>query len=212
MDTERHFRIDLHVHTKRYSPCAETLDPEELGEEMVRKGLSGLVLSEHDEMWSKEEVRELTGPFSDAIKIYRGVEISSCDGHFVVIGLNDLAGLQPGVSIEKIIAVAQLQNAAVILAHPQRNVKKTCGGAGQVHWPSGINAVEVMSTLTKNENEIVAREIAAKSNWSMVAGSDAHSLANVGATYTVFDQFPENEKELARMIISGRGLARRRKP
>ena len=53
------FAIDLHLHTRRYSPCAELVPPEEIASSARRAGLSGVVLTDHDVLWSIEETKEL---------------------------------------------------------------------------------------------------------------------------------------------------------
>ena len=78
-------RIDLHVHTRRYSPCAEALDPDHLPERLESLGLDGLVITEHDHLWSTEDIEYLNRRMRHG-RIYRGVEVSSRNGHFIVIG------------------------------------------------------------------------------------------------------------------------------
>ena len=196
------WRVDLHVHTRRYSPCAELLDPEQLPKVMVERGLHGVVITEHDVLWSPEEItalsRDLKGSF-----IFRGVEISSCNGHFIVIGLDGLEDLGPGVSAQRISRVAKEQGAAVIWAHPQLKYRQMVKPLKLCDIPSGIDAVEVVSTATCGELSEAARAYARDLACGMVGGSDAHILDHVGKAFTVFDRMPVDEKELAAAISNG---------
>jgi predicted metal-dependent phosphoesterase TrpH len=196
------WRVDLHVHTRRYSPCAELLNPELLPKAMAERGLYGVVITEHDSLWSAEEIAELNRDLNGH-RIFRGVEISSRNGHFLVIGMDALGDLKPGVSAEGIISVAREHGAAVIWAHPQLEYRqivqplRTCG------LPDGIDAVEVFSTATHGEQSATAKAYARDLNCCMVGGSDAHVLDHVGKAFTAFDHMPRDEKELAAAIRSG---------
>lgn len=196
------WRVDLHVHTRRYSPCAELLDPEQIPVVMAELGLHGVVLTEHDILWPEAEVAALNRGLK-GFRIFRGVEISSCNGHFVVIGLDDLDGLQPGVPAKRILQVAGEQGAAVIWAHPQLEYRQMVEPLKSCEIPNGIDAVEVVSTSTCGEQSDAARAYARNLACGLVGGSDAHILDHVGKAYTVFDRLPGNEKELADALKNG---------
>lgn len=203
------FRIDLHVHTNRYSPCAETLDPEKLGQATSDVGLDGLVLTEHDAMWTEEEVQVLKQKIGHKVKIYRGVEVSSIDGHFVVIGLKDLSDIQVGISAMELFTITRKENAAVILAHPHRSGCCSKPFPENINWYKYVDAVEVASTSTYGQHEVNAHRLATETGLSKVAGSDAHCLARVGHTYTEFNFLPADELVLAAAIKKKAGIPKR---
>ena len=196
------WHVDLHVHTRRYSPCAELLDPAQLPRVMAERGLQGVVITEHDVLWPAEEIAALNRDLNGS-RIFRGVEISSCNGHFVVIGLEALEDLQPGVPAKRILQVARAQGAAVIWAHPQLEYRQMVEPLKSCDIPNGIDAVEVVSTATCGEQSEAARAYARDLACGMVGGSDAHILDHVGKAYTVFDRMPKNENELAAALIDG---------
>ena len=200
--------IDLHIHTRRYSPCAESLDPQHLPALLPRMGVSGIVITEHDHLWPRRDIdalnRELT-----AGRIYRGVEVSSRNGHFIVIGITSMAGITPGISARALIQTARSQDAAVILAHPHVHYSQTRCPLDVLEMPAGIDAVEVASTITVGEAAEYARECATHLGCAMVGGSDAHALSQVGRTFTFFSTLPADESELADAIRNGRCAAGR---
>jgi len=49
-------RFDLHTHTNRYSGCARAT-PQEMMEGAIRQGLDGVVITEHDTIWSEGEIK-----------------------------------------------------------------------------------------------------------------------------------------------------------
>lgn len=200
--------IDLHVHTRRFSPCAESLDPQLLPAVLSRLGVSGIVITEHDHLWPRRDIEALNRDLP-AGRIYRGVEVSSRNGHFIVIGMKTMAGIEPGVSARALIQTARSQNAAVILAHPHVHYSQTRCQLDVLEMPAGIDAVEVASTITIGEAAEYARECAEHLGCAMVGGSDAHALSQVGRTFTFFSTLPADESELADAIRNGRCAAGR---
>jgi len=197
--------VDLHVHTRRHSPCAELLDPHALGPAMRERGLSGVVLAEHDALWDPEELAELRGGLGDDLRLYRGVEVSCAEGHVVVIGLDSLVGLEPGIAAADLVAAAHLDGAVAILAHPYQPV---VGGAKRPEldrFPDTLDAVEVASSMTRGDFTQRAKRLAFRRGWAAVAGSDAHALEHLGDAYTRFPSLPISELHLARMITAGLG-------
>ncbi len=195
-------RIDLHVHTRRYSPCAEAIDPEQLHRVMAQAGLRGLVITEHDQLWTVEEIAQINRKLKNS-RIYRGVEVSTRNGHFVVIGLDAMDGIRAGISVEELMKRSQGQQAAVIWAHPLLNYSNTPEPLPVEKMPAGIHAIEVASGMTNGSNADKARAIAKRMGWSQVGGSDAHCLSQVGSVATLFARLPKDEKDLARAIKIG---------
>lgn len=193
------FSIDLHVHTRRFSACAEGLDPERLPDIIHRKQLDGLVITEHDHLWPQEDINTLNRRLSYG-RIYGGVEVSSRNGHFVVIGLETMDGISPGMDLPSLVRCAHAQQAAVIWAHPFLSYGNTPEPSDLQHLPVGIDALEIISSLTTDSQTTDARHLAGKMEWTEVAGSDAHTLARVGCAATLFESLPDNEKHLARAI------------
>ncbi len=202
------FRVDLHVHTRRYSPCAELLDPRLLENQIHKRGLYGVVITEHDALWRKREIESLNKGLGD-IRIYRGVEVSTESGHFVVIGLDSMNGVAPGISVKDLIEKAKRVDAAVILVHHHLVYSNIRNPIPAMEMPDGVDAIEVASTATVGEKAADASRLAKLRGWTEVAGSDAHALDNVGETFTAFAEPFPNEKELARAIIEGRALPMR---
>ena len=81
-------KVDLHVHTSKYSPCGVS-SPEEMVGAAIASGLDAIVLAEHDYMWDEAELADLQGRFP-GIKIFAGIEVSiDAAEHIVVIGVPD---------------------------------------------------------------------------------------------------------------------------
>ena len=196
-------RIDLHVHTNRYSACAPTLSFDDLRSLLDQRYLEGIVVTEHDVQWSSQEVAAANRQLKHG-RIYRGVEVSSAHGHFVVIGLRALNGINPGIAAPALVDQATRQQAAVIFVHPHVTYAQIRTPLALTAMPSGIAAIEVASSATRGNDAAAALKAGRLMNGTAVAGSDAHAVTRVGCCYTVFDHLPEDEAALARAIIDGR--------
>lgn len=193
------FAIDLHVHTRRYSPCAELMREEHLADRGRQAGLAGLVVTEHDALWRPEEMRALQAR-ADGFRLFRGVECTAEGAHLVVIGLEHLGPLSRGASVDAVVDHARSQGAAVILAHPYRD-------ADPERLPvARVDAVEVGSTSFSVDEARRAEELADRFGKPGVAASDAHHPSRIGWAWTSFPRLPTDEADLARMIREGSGV------
>lgn len=197
------YRVDLHVHTNRYSPCAEGLDPAALVGCLGPTRLQGLVITEHDHLWPPAEIAAMNRLVTHG-RIYRGVEVSSCNGHFIVIGLDRLPPPPAGISVLDLMDYLRTSDAAVIWAHPYLNYDSTSTALGADRMPRQIHAVEVASSVTIGEETRRAQSLAICRGWAAVGGSDAHTISQVGYAYTLLTELPPDEKALAHAIRQGR--------
>lgn len=193
------FRVDLHVHTGRYSQCAEFVDPYQIAATAVKAQLSGVVITEHDILWEEEET-ELLKRSSAGIRLYRGIEVSASGCHLLVIGIDDAGALHRDISMAEVVAYAHRYQAAVILAHPYRDDADPECLPVQL-----VDAVEVGSTSFSAEEARRSVQLAQRFGKPVVAGSDAHALSRIGWAWTNLPALPANETELAAAIRSGLG-------
>jgi predicted metal-dependent phosphoesterase TrpH len=195
-------RVDLHVHTRRYSPCAEGLDPAQLADCLAPARLHGMVITEHDHLWSWDEITALNrlSPYG---RIYRGIEVSSCNGHFILIGLDRQPPPPAGISVRDLLDYLHPSDAAVIWVHPYLNYGSTSAALTADMMPQGIHALEVASSITIGEQSRHAHSLAHRRGWAAVGGSDAHTIGQVGCAYTLLRELPADEKALAHAIRQG---------
>jgi predicted metal-dependent phosphoesterase TrpH len=194
------FAIDLHVHTRAHSECAELMPPEALPDAVRARGLSGVVIAEHDAMWSAEEMAAVASALGPDRRVYSGIEVTSAEGHIVVIGLRGMSGVEKGMTVAKLAQLAARDGAALILAHPHRDRPSPYEVV-----PPGLHAIEVCSSSTHGEATSRALALAESHGLHRVAGSDAHAPRSVGSCYTLFHALPASASELALMIRAGLG-------
>lgn len=200
--------LDLHVHTRWGSECAELLDPESLPGAMTACGLDGIVITEHNTLWPKKEIARLNRGLTGR-RVYGGMEVSTATHHFVVIGLNAMDGIHEGMSATQLRRITRTHHAAMILAHPLED-RAAHGRDALCRLTVTPDAVELGSAVACRHHEARIRQWGRENGVHLVAGSDAHCIENLGRTVTAFPHLPDSEEELARMIQNGLGRPVRR--
>ncbi|MFH1625957.1 MAG: PHP domain-containing protein, partial [Pseudomonadota bacterium] len=107
--------IDLHIHTKRLSPCSD-MDPEEAATEAKKIGLDGICFAEHNKVWDPAEVLSIEE--KSGISIFHGVEVDTTEGHVLVFGLH--RGFQGITPVEDLRRMVEEVDGFMIAAHPFR--------------------------------------------------------------------------------------------
>jgi hypothetical protein len=175
-------RIDHHVHTTRYSPDSD-IRPHQLIEAARAAGLDGVVITEHDEQWTTDELAELSRQ-ADGLVVLSGVEVSALEGHFLVYGLPDLDGIGPGIALGELIAEADRHGAAVVAAHPYRWGQDFDAIADE--HAAGLAGVELVSNNVTPETRALTEEVASRLRLATTGSSDGHQPEVVGCYFTEF--------------------------
>ncbi len=199
-------KIDLHVHTNPRSKCSN-IKPGELIKEAVAIGLDGFCLTEHQVLWSVDEVAELAA--ESGIRIFRGNEITTAQGDVLVFGLEkDIQGIIPLQMLKKEVDAA---GAFSILAHPFRGFK-VFGMADlsmSVEQAAGkkalqfVDAVEIRNGKVSPLDNEMAEKVAEQLGLPGTGGSDAHNVDDLGKWVTVFNKDIEDEIDLINELRSG---------
>ncbi|MCP4750773.1 MAG: PHP domain-containing protein [Proteobacteria bacterium] len=200
-------QIDLHVHTRPRSQCSY-IDPEDLVREAVRIGLDGFCLTEHQVLWSTDEVEELAR--GAGIKIFRGNEITTAQGDVLVFGLEkDIQGV---VTIQELRQEVEAAGAFSILAHPFRgfktfgisDLKMSVEQASKKKALGFVDAIEIRNGKVTDQDNGMAEQVAERLGLPGTGGSDAHNVDEVGKCVTVFEREIQNESQLAEELKAGR--------
>ena len=172
-------KIDMHVHTK-YS-LDGTGEPFEFVNNARKIGLSGIAITDHNEIKGALEAREFIKGTKDFLVII-GEEISTDRGH--ILAYNIRKKVERDLTPEETVKRINDQGGFAVVAHPDR-------------FPSGIKkemipglevaGIEVMNGATVAFKNNAARILALKLGKGMLGGSDAHAPKKIGATYTVFE-------------------------
>lgn len=178
-------RIDLHVHTRLYSPCS-IIDPDMVVKQAIRAGLDGLVLTEHYRQWTPGELQGLLQRVGEPnFLLLAGFEYGSNQGDILIYGLPDKEannfprGLAPGDAVKRAHALGGI----CVAAHPTRAGM----GFDERIFNIPFNAIEVKSVNLKEHEQRLALQLAKNLDLSPVASSDAHQVRDIGRYATEFE-------------------------
>jgi hypothetical protein len=168
------FTVDLHTHSRffhvgsgptRYDPIGLRLNA---AAARIR-GLDALAVTNHDYTYSAETT----------VSTLPGVEVSTTDGHVLVVGPDPPSRTTPGAwTPAETVERAHERGCVAILAHPFRNSTARESDAD-------FDAVELNG---KNPDHVArTRELANERGLPLVGGSDAHYPIEVGRAYTRID-------------------------
>jgi predicted metal-dependent phosphoesterase TrpH len=175
-------KFDLHLHTSRHSPDS-IMAPQLMVRRAREIGLDGVVITEHDWLWTEQELDELRAE-ADGLVVLAGIEVSTKQGHFLVYGVTDPFAVPNGIGVAELCREVHRQGGAVVAAHPYRwnqpfdDILKT-------EHPD-LDGLELMSN---NMDGDVRRRAAALNGRLKLAGlgnSDAHRVETLGCCYTEF--------------------------
>ncbi|HOJ51179.1 MAG TPA: PHP domain-containing protein [Syntrophales bacterium] len=204
-------KIDLHVHTRRYSDCAFTR-PEDIITRALEEGLDGIALTEHGVRWPDQEFSQLLAlAKTHNLLLINGQEIYTTDssgrmeGEFLVFGIG--RSLTGNYRAEELIDLVHGEGGIVIAAHPyklSRNGKMHYYGAGDRLEYLPVDAVEHFHPDHNERARGKVEKIMRKRGLPGTGGSDAHVARAIGLCYTIFEVDIASEQELIEEIRAGR--------
>jgi predicted metal-dependent phosphoesterase TrpH len=183
--------IDLHCHT---SASFDSLAaPEAVVKAAAERGLTHLVISDHDRIDGALRAREAAPP---GLTVIVGEEIKTADGDLVAAFLTE--AVPPGLPARDAIAAVRAQGGLVGIPHPfdrfrgsMLNDPKLEAIAPLVDWVEAHNA----RVVGGKGNELAAA-FAREKGLPGVAVSDAHSVLEVGVASTALDGDPSTPEGL----------------
>lgn len=180
---------DLHLHT---TASDGTATPREVLEWVRdRTDLSVVAITDHNTIDGALEAAELAKHGEYRVEVIVGQEVESADGH--IIGLWTPERVPIGMSAEETVAAIHEQGGFAVAAHPFAprwwHKHGLCRGEVEIYDSVAFDGFEIANStpLLFNANplarmyyEVNRRRLAA------TGGSDAHILAAIGSSRTVF--------------------------
>ena len=190
--------IDIHVHSS-VSPCSR-LELTEILTHARGRGLDGVCITDHDTMDARHSVMEGVQP--DGLLLVVGMEYSTSQGDFLLFG--PFEDLEPGLPATEMLHLVRNAGGAAIAAHPCRMVRPAdpglaAGGLLQaVELVNGRNSPHDNASARQWERGVIGNVL------PRVAGSDAHTLQELGRAPTRFFKPVRSRGELIEALYKGR--------
>lgn len=190
-------RIDLHVHSN-VSPCS-VLTPAEILAHARDKGLDGVCITDHD---SKAILAQISEGFQpDGLLLLVGMEYTTRQGDFLVFGVEQ--DLPRSLHAKDLMTLVSDLGGAVVAAHPCRGWRPADPSLLGNGLCSIVEVENGRNTPLENEQ---ARLVAEGARAVTVAGSDAHSLDELGTFPTEFTVPVRSMRDLVDALNSGQCL------
>jgi predicted metal-dependent phosphoesterase TrpH len=186
--------FDFHVHT-RISPCS-SLDLKDILVHAKPRGLDGVCITDHDTMDIRNFCME--GLQQDGLCIIFGMEYSTSEGDFLIFGPFEEVPI--GLSVKEILKEVNEVGGVAIAAHPCRKARPTSEYVireGYCRIVEGINGRN-----QKHENQM-ALSLYQNYPVSFLAGSDSHTLEELGGVSTLISGKIRTRSDLIKAVKEG---------
>ncbi len=194
------WKVDLHVHTRYSGDCLTRLPA--LIAACRRKGLSKIAITDHNTIAGALAARELA---PDLIIV--GQEIDTTQGELIAYFLRE--GVPKDLTPQEAITCLREQEAVISVPHPFESLRSSALARGALlEIIDQVDALEVFNArcLLQRDNR-QAREWADLYGKLATAGSDAHTLWELGRGYVELPPFDGPEEflqSLAQGKVGGR--------
>jgi predicted metal-dependent phosphoesterase TrpH len=188
-------KVDMHCHTRLSMDSLN--DPRKLVDAAAARGLGALCVTDHNGLANALALSKLPDL---PIKVIPSEEVKSNEGEIIGYFLTEL--VPKGLSPEETVKRIKGQGGLVAVPHPFDSLRN----ASRLRTPALerlvdadlVDIIEVLNARSINpEDNRQALEFAKKHNLPMSAGSDAHTLVEVGRAYVEVPAFDTVEEFLA---------------
>ncbi len=181
----RLLRVDFHCHTD-FSPDG-LISPASLLERLERTGLDRVAITDHDTIQGALAVKALATE-----RVIVGEEIQTQKGELLAYYVQE--EIPGGLPVEEVIRLLRQQDAFISVSHPFDPHRSGWSEADLRKLAPQVDAIEVYNArcLRANHNRR-AEEFARQNQIAAMAGSDAHTPAEIGGVVVHLPHFEDAE-------------------
>jgi predicted metal-dependent phosphoesterase TrpH len=198
--------FDLHLHTTRHSPDS-SMDPFAMLRRAKEIDLDGVVITEHDWLWTEPELDELRAAAPGLI-VLAGIEVSAKQGHFLAYGIHNPFAVPHGIDVTQLCHEVHRQGGAVVAAHPFRWGQPLDDILSRDR--PVLDGLELMTSHMDAECRRQAARVQREYALAGLGSSDAHDEQTLGVCFTDFAGTIRDGRDLVEAIRDKRGAARER--
>jgi len=181
-------KADLHIHTEYSMDCATPLD--KLINRCLELGINCVAIADHGTIEGAVKMQSLA-PFSVIV----AEEIMTPHGEIMGLFLKETipSGLSVGLSVDEVISEIKAQGGLVCIPHPFDVIRSSALDREIIERLVAQNQIDIVEVL--NSRAIFqrgldqARAFAQKHGIIPSAGSDAHTLSEIGNAYVEMPEF-----------------------
>jgi hypothetical protein len=192
-------RVDLHVHSS--ASFDSNSEPELVADRSRRLGLDPLFLTDHDTTVAATRLQLLHRG-----RVVVGEEITTTDGE--LIGLFLEQRIPPGLTARQTALQIKDQAGLVYLEHPYDQFRRHLSAEAIEDLADVVDIVEVFNARSDEKTNRRADELRETLGAAPGAGSDAHTLRELGSVYVEMENFDGAQGFLANLrsarIVRGR--------
>ena len=190
-------RFEFHVHSNHSKDGLDSV--EKLLKQAMSLGLDGIAITDHDTISGAIEALELMEKQDLPILVIPGIEVSTKEGHLLVLGIRE--AIPPALDVKETIKIARKLNGLIIAPHPGDILRRSLKSVENLD----IDAIEAFNSKPFASSKF-AEKIAVKQKLPIVAGSDAHSAELLGYAVTEIE-CELGERSVLQAIKAGRTRA-----
>ncbi len=175
---------ETHCHTvysnRRHRRFDALNTPREMIEAAIRKGLQGMIITDHDSVAGSLAGRKVARGYED-FKVVPGAEVTSSSGHILAIGIEN--NVPRGLIVEETVERIHDLGGIAIASHPFSSRVRPSLGEECLK----TDGVEVFNATNRGDSNSRALFLAQTHGRRGTAGSDAHWERTVGNAGIVCD-------------------------
>ena len=182
------YRFDFHIHSK-YS-YDSLLSPETILKRARSKGLNAIAITDHNTIKGSTIAKSIK---QDSLLIVTGAEISTNYGDLTGLFLDE--ELHSRI-FEEVIDEIRDQDGLVVLPHPCRRKRFP-----PQHLMSKIDILEGINARSSDSDNTNAQKLSQRLQRPMIAGSDAHTIIEIGNAWTSIQNKQNIDEDMLRKKI-----------
>lgn len=205
--------IDLHNHTWPRSHDS-VLNPDDLVVRAKKAGLDAICFTEHDTLWDAKSVADICERHN--FLVMAGVEIGTDDGHILTFGIDKYVfGMHRS---NELAGHVEAHDGAMVAAHPYRRqmpwyirdeeeYQRSLQKASENPAYRFVCGMEELNGRGSEKENAFSRRLCDLMGMPGTAGTDSHSIQDVGKCATYFERIINDERDLIRELLAGRFYA-----